>query len=162
MKKLIFLLLGVTLFLNGYAPNYDVGYKVYQHQVIEYKVRVSSLLYAFKIGESGGNYHIKGLSGEYGAYQYLPDTWKMWCRRTVGKILDITVPENQDLVTRIKIERLIAAGYNNEQIASIWNCGSSKYENRRGVNKYGVYYDVPAYVEKIIKLTKQYEKTVSC
>lgn len=158
MKRLI-VLLGILIGCTtlGYAPLVgESGMQAYKKELRTYENRINGLLHAFKIAESNGNYRAVGLSGEYGAYQFLPDTWKMYCRKTIGQNLDILIPANQDKIARHKVLQLIQAGYTDEEIASIWNCGSSRYKNRVGINKYGVKYDVPAYVVKIIKLAKLY------
>lgn len=159
MKKLLLSILLSCVSIAGYSPSVgETVEKYYKKEVQSYEARVKSLLHAFLIAESGGDYSAPGLSGEYGGYQFLPDTWRMYCKKLIGRVLDITIPANQDLVARKKLERLIHAGYSDKQIAAIWNCGSSNYENRRGINKYGVYYDVPAYVEKVTKLADAYKK----
>jgi hypothetical protein len=95
--------------------------------------------------ESGGDYEARGASGEYGAYQIMPATWKGWA----GDLEQ--TPENQDKVVREKIGEWIKAGLTYEQIAAKWNSGSEKgWKNKKGVNKKGVPYDVPAYVNKVL------------
>jgi hypothetical protein len=101
---------------------------------------------AIRTVESGGDYEAKGASGEYGAYQIMPATWKGWA----GDLEQ--TPENQDKIVREKLGEWIKQGLTAEQIAAKWNSGSEKnWENKKGVNKKGVAYDVPAYVNKVIK-----------
>ncbi len=160
MKRLLLLLIFVVgVWVNSYAPQKEkIGDRYVRYEKTRMEQRVSLLCRAILYLETKGNYHLPGLSGEYGGYQFLPDTWKYYCRVLVGKQLDITIPENQDLIARLKIKGLINAGYTDEQIAAIWNCGYSNYENRKGVNKYGVPYDVPEYVNKIMDLMRHYKK----
>lgn len=106
---------------------------------------------AIKTVESGGNYAAKGASGEYGAYQIMPGTWKEWAGD-----LEPT-PENQDKVAKKKLGEWIKKGMTAEQIAAKWNSGSEKgWEKKVGVNKLGVAYDVPAYVNKVTGVLKKH------
>lgn len=157
MKKLLLLIIVLTVFVELYAPNIPHKwdkYIRYEYARVDCRVKVlcKSILYA----ETKGNYTLHGLSGEYGGYQFLPSTWEYYCKKYIGKVLDIRIPENQDLITTIRIRKLVEKGYTNEQIAAIWNCGYSNYTNRVGVNSHGVLYDVPAYVSKVMELTKFY------
>ena len=56
----------------------------------------------------------------------------------------------QDLIAKIRIQELYDNGYNVHQIAAIWNCGSSNYKGKTGINQFGIKYDVPKYVNKIV------------
>lgn len=167
MKRFILrLLITATMFLvayNVYAPNiqkrlYDqrnsslLSQFIVKQRLIE---RVECLAKVFRIVESSNRYHVKGQNGEYGAYQFGRDTWSYYCRMFFGMVLDITSPANQDLVAKAKIAHLIQKGYTNAQIAAIWNCGSSDYEGKVGVNSGGVKYDVPAYVKKFLRLVEK-------
>lgn len=113
--------------------------------------RIENLLQAIRMVESGGNYKAIGLSGEYGAYQWMPESFAQFSYRYFGELLDITLPENQDKVARKKVESLIDEGYTDVQIAAVWNSGSPVgWETKQGRNKHGVRYDVPKYVNKFI------------
>lgn len=100
--------------------------------------------------ESSGKYNAIGDSGEYGAYQIMKDTWKYWCIIYFGEILEPTI-ENQDKVALEVVKALLIREHSPKEIASIWNCGSPKWDGKIGVNKYGVNYNVPMYVNKFIK-----------
>jgi hypothetical protein len=101
---------------------------------------------AFTTGIVEGNYNARGLSGEIGAYQIMPETWNRYCIRYFKEVLEPT-KENQDLIVVTVMEDLINRGYSIEQIAAIWNSGTHKnWETKIGVNSYGAYYNVPAYV----------------
>jgi hypothetical protein len=121
--------------------------------------RIDNILLAIRTIESQGNYEAVGWSGEYGAYQWMPESFAQFSYRYFGELLDITLPENQDKVARKKVEELIDKGYTEEQIASIWNSGRPSYEGRIGVNKFGVRYNVPRYVNKFIAVLNQIETT---
>lgn len=111
---------------------------------------------AIKQVESGGDYNAKGASGESGAYQFMPDTWNSWSReyaKSVGisdKAKILQSQEMQDAVAKFKIQQWLDNGLSPQQIAAKWNSGSEiGWENKKGVNKQGVAYDVPAYVNKV-------------
>ena len=115
---------------------------------------------AIKRAESGGNYSSGGGSGESGAYQYRPDTWEQYTKEYTTDVLgapqSLTMtPENQDKVTEYKIQKWLDAGYTPQQIASMWNAGEGRpdayAQNFRGVNDFGVKYDTPAYVERVMR-----------
>jgi hypothetical protein len=109
----------------------------------------SKIADAIKRVESQGNYNARGASGEFGAYQFMPSTWKQWAGEFLGNPNAQPTPQNQDFVAQSKINSLVKQGYNPEQIALIWNGGTPK--RKAGVNKYGVKYDSGAYADKVIK-----------
>ena len=100
--------------------------------------------------ESGGDYNIRGKSGEFGAYQFMPDTWYQWSReyRQATGAVPSGTPENQDAVALFKIQQWQNQGYSPEQIASLWNSGSPDATGKVGKTARGVSYNVPAYVER--------------
>jgi len=109
------------------------------------------LLNAIKRTETGGDYSAKGSSGERGAYQFMPATWKQFSNEANNKkgALEQT-PENEEKVAAYKIKQWIDKGLSVEEIAAKWNSGSEKgWEKKKGTNKHGVKYDVPAYVKKV-------------
>lgn len=114
---------------------------------------VDQIASAIKQIESGGNYNASGGSGENGAYQFMPATWKSWSSQYnqevngVNGALEMT-PEKQDAVAKWKIQGWLNQGYSPQQIASMWNSGKPDWEGKVGTNKYGVKYDVPGYVNK--------------
>jgi hypothetical protein len=96
-----------------------------------------------------GNKDIKGKSGELASrYQFMPETWKAWAGKYLGDPNAALSPENQNFVAYSHIKSLRDQGYNPDQILSIWNHGSPKYDGQVGVNKAGVKFDVPAYVQR--------------
>jgi len=109
----------------------------------------STIANAIKTVESQGNYNAKGASGESGAYQFMPSTWKQWAGEYLGDPNAPLTRENQDFVAQSKINSLLEQGYNPEQIALIWNGGTPK--RKAGVNKYGVQYDSGAYADKVLQ-----------
>lgn len=119
---------------------------------------VINLAKAIMEHESGNKFDAKGASGEFGAAQWMPDTWKEHSIKTFGKVVDQT-PDNQKaaLYTVLKADK--DRGLNPAQIAAKWNSGSPEgWEKKVGVNKFGVKYDVPSYVKKV---TDIYQKNKS-
>ena len=117
---------------------------------------VDQIANAIKQIESNNNYEASGASGEYGAYQFMPSTWDSWSKE-YAKAKGISLmpggmsmsPENQDAVAKFKIQQWLSQGLSPQQIAAKWNSGSEVgWENKIGVNKQGVAYNVPAYVKK--------------
>jgi hypothetical protein len=98
--------------------------------------------------ESGGNYNAKGGSGEIGAFQFMPSTWKSWAGQYLGNANAPLTKENQNKVAVKKVADLIKQGYNEKQIALIWNGGQPVV--KKGVNQYGVAYDSGAYADKVL------------
>ncbi len=111
-----------------------------------------NLTRAIRQTESGGNFQAKGKSGEYGAYQYTPDTWsKDSSKYGVNVPLEKATKQQQNEVAYKKVKELKDAGYNVGQIASIWNSGNPEWEGNVGVNKHGVAFDTPKYVNSVSK-----------
>lgn len=160
MRKYLLIALIFLYPLILLAPDMDNLYKANYTKDIHKELRIQEKTKAFnekvirvaeviKEIESGGRYKIRGASGEYGAYQYVPATWAIYSYAYCGKVLDITVPENQDKVTQYKIRSMMIKGYSIEDIAATWNSGSKdNWETKIGVNKFGVKYNVPLYVNK--------------
>lgn len=101
--------------------------------------------------ESGGR-QVSGASGEFGAFQFMPETWKIVSRQMTGQVLPQT-PENEYRVAVAKVQDLLNKGYNAEQIALVWNTslgGAEKPFVRKGVNSKGVAYDSGAYARKVL------------
>lgn len=110
--------------------------------------------------ESGGKYDAQGKSGEYGKYQYTEPTWHEEAGKYLGnQDADIKDPTNQDKVVYYKILDKKNQGYTPEQIASEHNSGNKDayLQNHRGVNSYGVEYDTPGYVNKVITNYNSYK-----
>jgi len=104
-------------------------------------------------GTSTDPYNAKGASGEYGAYQFMPETWKQWSGQYLQNAGAEMSIENQNKVAYSRIKELKDQGLNPAQIASMWNSGKAEAykQDFKGTNKQGVAYDVPAYVAKVSK-----------
>ncbi len=113
---------------------------------------VVNLMNALKQHESGGDYTLPGKSGEYGAYQYTPDTFKNYAS-SYAKMpnANLQSPEDQDKVTYYAIKAMKDKGYTPEQVLSEWNSGKKNayLQDHKGTNEYGVQYDTPKYVESV-------------
>ncbi len=115
---------------------------------------------AFRQKESGNNYNAKGESGEFGAYQFMPSTWRKWSQeylQATGQAPQSLAPTqaNQDAVATFKIQQWLNQGYNVAQIASMWNSGSPDPTGKVGKNKYGVAYNTPEYVKQFMNVLSQ-------
>lgn len=116
---------------------------------INKKKKVKTIASIIRNNESNGNYKARGECGEYGAYQYMPNTWRNLSLKYFNRVIDMT-PVNQDVITYKRIDELLREGYFPDQIASIWNCGNPVYYGKVGINYLGVKYNVPRYVEKFM------------
>lgn len=121
---------------------------------------IKNLASAIKRQESAGSkdpYNAKGASGEYGAYQFMPDTWKGWAKTHLGDENAPMTMENQNKVAYNQIKYWKEKkGYNPAQIAAAWNAGEGSLQNdswktKVGVNQFGVKYDTPSYVKNVSK-----------
>lgn len=91
----------------------------------------------------------KGASGEFGYYQWMPETWASTTKKYNLDAADLS-EENQNKAAYMTIKELKDQGKQPDQIAAFWNSGKTEgWENMRGVNKYNVKYDVPGYVGKV-------------
>lgn len=117
---------------------------------------VVNLAKAIRQVESGGNLHATGASGEFGGYQFTPDTWKAYSQEIGLNVpLEQASREQQNEVVYKKLKQWKDEGNNIGQVASMWNAGSGKpnayIEGHRGVNEQGVQFDTPAYAERVAK-----------
>lgn len=149
-----------SISINDQMTLLEGGYKIGadgQIQVDTSSASASQIANAIKTIESNNNYSAKGASGEYGAYQFMPGTWDSWSSEYAREVLKQSArrlnptPENQDAVAIFKINQWLSQGLSPEQIAAKWNSGSEiGWEKKIGVNKQGVAYNVPNYVNKFI------------
>lgn len=107
---------------------------------------------AVKTVESRGNYHAKGASGEYGAYQMMPTTYKSLSKKCLGEVVPAT-PENQDKIVVCTFQQFLKEDRKPKEIIQWWNSGSFT-RCSKGVNKFNVKYDCPAYVQKVLAHVK--------
>ncbi len=109
-------------------------------------------------GNQANPYTTKGPSGEFGAYQFTSSTYKNLAKQYLGNPNASPTVENQNKIAYSEIKRLKDSGHTPAEIASYWNSGNTKsYKTGlKGVNKFGVKYDVPAYVAKVSKIYKSF------
>jgi hypothetical protein len=100
--------------------------------------------------ETGGNFHARGASGEGGAMQFLPSTWRAFSMDVYGEYREMT-PIRERYVAIKMIEKWIAQGLSNAQIALKWNAGGAT-KCSAGVNSKGVPYDSCSYQKKVLAL----------
>lgn len=112
--------------------------------------------------ENGGgalNYSAKGKSGEYGAYQWIPDSWNaMSSKFGVNVPLEQATPEQQNQVAYSQVNDWLSKGYSPAQVASMWNAGEgapNAYEGNSGTNSSGVHYDTQQYAANVQKYAEQ-------
>jgi len=156
-----FLLYPVFCFAPPIVEQVRIQYLKELALVKQKQEKINTILLAIRTIESGGNYQVMGATKDFGAYQFIPSTWKHLCKKYFGKQLDITISENQDNVASKWVEELIDKGYNELQIASVWNCGSPKWEGKVGTNSAGVKYDVPNHVKKFKRAYENIQKTTN-
>ena len=102
--------------------------------------------------ETGGDPTAKGASGEFGAYQFTPDTWQKTASKFgVNTPLEQSTMEDQNKVAYGQIKEWKDQGMNPGQIASMWNSGKTDPTGNTGVNKFGVKFDTPKYVNSVYK-----------
>lgn len=117
------------------------------------------LTHAIALSETGKNgkpdYTASGASGEKGGYQWMPGNFESDAK-TAGLDPNDFSPANQDKVAYSVIKAYKDKGYDPGQIASLWNSGSpNNWQDHSGINKEGVHYDTPAYVQNV---KKNYQK----
>lgn len=115
-----------------------------------------ALAKAIRRAESNDNFEARGKSGEWGAYQFMPETWKGYAQETgVNAEFGKASRQQQNEVAYKKIKQWKDQGFNPGQIASMWNAGPGRpnayKEGWKGVNSQGVAYDTPAYAEKVAR-----------
>ena len=113
-------------------------------------IQAVNLAKAIRKVESGDNFNARGASGESGAYQFMPSTWRAFAAEVLGNPNARMTPQNQNAVAYVKIKEWKDAGLNAAQIAAKWNSGSEKgWERKIGRNNKGVAYNVPLYVKRV-------------
>lgn len=111
-------------------------------------------------GDSRDPYNQQGKSGEFGAYQFMPDTYRIYAKKYIGDENAQPTIENQNRIAYSFVKEKKDAGYTPAQIASMWNAGEARpdayKENHVGVNERGVNYDTPGYVKKVSAYYNQF------
>lgn len=119
-------------------------------------IRVTNVVHAI-YGAEGRCDFLHGGSGEYGCYQYLPDTWRSYSTIVAGGVIPQT-EENEVIVTRGMVRMWLTDGRSPRWIFLMWNQGSGDgwgpgtKDCYAGVNKHGVPYDSCDYAERATKI----------
>lgn len=110
-------------------------------------------------------YEQKGKSGEFGRYQFMPDTYKAYAKKYLGDSNAQPNVENQNKIAYAFVNEKKQAGFNPAQIASMWNAGEGEpdaykgtFKNgnpSKGINGLGVHYDVPGYAQRVSQFYQQ-------
>lgn len=120
---------------------------------------------AYEIGLNGKK---AGGSGEIGAYQFMPTTYKNYAQKYLGDGNAAPTVENQNKIAYSFIKEKKDAGYNPAQIASMWNAGEGEPDAytgtfkktgkpSKGKNEYGAEYDVPGYAAGVSKYYQEFK-----
>lgn len=116
--------------------------------------RVNKLASAIAQHETG-NRNIPGATGELKTrFQFMPDTWRRLAQKYLGNGSAPTTDQNQDMVAKSYISDLFKQGYNEQQIAMIWNggvptrkVGTTKTKDGRTIN-----YDTGRYANNVLSI----------
>ena len=124
---------------------------------------IMRLVKSIRSVESGGNYEARGASGEVGAFQFMPSTWKLWSKEFLGIEDAEMTKENQNKVAYLKIKSLADRGFTPTQSAAAWNGGEgviadNKWKTMIGTNKQGVSYNIPKYVNSVMSRAREASK----
>lgn len=127
--------------------------------------RAMAIAKAIAYAENGGKPKLNALkAGKTGElksiFQFMPKTWENYSKQTFGKVVPLTHEAESEVVLK-KVNQWLDKGYNESQIASMWNAGEGRpdayKQNWKGVNSKGVAYDTPAYAKKVASYTRQFE-----
>lgn len=150
MKKIVVIILSLIPLnsMNGvFEIDHLKSYDSIKEYFIEKEIRI--IMESIKYVESRGNYNIIGGSGEIGAYQFMPYRWRFLCYKYFGEVLEYT-PQNQDTIAYLKIREYVKKGYSIKEIALLWNAGTTNPARYEGYNKYGVYFNIKKYIDKVV------------
>jgi hypothetical protein len=155
MKKSILMLIMIIVPSYAFSPINDKIFNTSWYEKLkvlsEKNEYVHKIIKTISWQESRGNNQAHGGSGERGEYQIMPATWNYWCVKYFGHHLKMTI-ENQNKIVNIVITNWVDAGYTIEQIAAKWNSGTHvNWKKKIGINRYGVAYNVPKYVQNFVK-----------
>lgn len=142
---------------SGYTPEQIVDYLKKKSNSVSMSNTAQKLAAAIMQVESGGK-QVSGASGEFGKFQFMPDTWKTISSQYNKEVNGKTgvLPQTsitEEKVAQWKIEKLLAQGNTPKEVALIWNTslgGSEKPLVKKGVNSMGIAYDSNAYADKVL------------
>lgn len=115
---------------------------------------VVAMMKAIAQQETPGGKAVAGSSGELPSrFQYTSGTWKGAAQKYLRDANAPLTPENENKVTYQRIKDWKDKGYKPHEIASMWNAGEGRpdaWKNNKGVNSFGIAYDTPTYVKKVV------------
>lgn len=116
--------------------------------------RVEKLARAIAQHETG-NRNIAGQTGEtISRYQFMPDTWRILATKYLGNGKAPLSDANQDLVAKSYISDLFRQGYDERQIAMIWNGGvpRRKVGTTKTTSGKTISYDTGRYADNVLAI----------
>jgi len=102
-----------------------------------------------------GNQQTRGRSGEFGALQFLPHTWKCVSNKVTGRVIEQT-KTNELWVSAKYIERFIGR-LSVEEIGRVWHsslCGENEPREVSGINEHGVRYNSSRHGKRVERAYK--------
>ncbi len=97
--------------------------------------------------ETRGNDKARGASGERGAWQTMPGTYRALTKKHLGEVKAFSTT-TQELVVYKEIQELRLKNIPPAKIFLLWNSGSYKRPCKTGINSHGVRYDSCGYVKR--------------
>jgi len=120
-------------------------------------VYIEKLRFTLRMQESGFDYSAIGANGEIGAYQFMPVEWAKKAMKYLHREVPATI-HYQDTIAFCDIQELVMKkGYTIDQIAAFWNSGNPN-SRKKGINKAGVPFDVPAYINSFKKVYESIDR----
>lgn len=114
-------------------------------------VTLDSFMRALSGQESGGNYNVANKdTGAHGKYQIMPANWPSWSQEAGLPAGAAKTPENQERVTRFKLQQYYNKYGNWEDVASAWYSGRPLNKVNADV-KQGNYPSIREYVNSVVK-----------
>jgi len=174
MKKFMVIIVLLFLFMRVSTSDFFNFRAFEESKKFAEELKINSIVYRLMatLGEveSGHNYYAVGGSNETGKFQIQKNTWKRYSMKYFKRIVPNT-PEYQELLTYNVLYDYVLNGYAIDQIGAIWNAGEGSLKNdawktKIGVNKFGISYNTPAYVNKFVntyqKVSTELSSTYLC
>lgn len=102
-----------------------------------------------------GNRNVAGATGELATrYQFMPATWKKLAGKYLGDAGASTTDANQDKVAKAYISDLFKQGYDERQVAMIWNGGTPnrKVGTTKTTSGKTIKYDTGKYADSVLAI----------
>lgn len=115
---------------------------------------VVALMHAVRDVETPSGNAVAGASGELPSrFQYTSGTWKGVAQKYLGDANAPLNAANENKATYLRFKDWKDQGYKPYQIAAMHNAGEGRpdaYKDNVGTNSFGVHYDTPTYVQKVM------------